>query len=98
MQKENLTIKILDDRKDIDVCALMMTGTDPWVTLGMDFEQCLGAFHGSCKEIYIARCGNEIAGFVILQVCGTLSGYIQTICINEKFRGLGFGTKLLDLA
>ena len=96
MKEENLSVGILKERKDIDLCALMMTGTDPWITLEMNYDQCLAAFEGSCKEIYIARYDNEIAGFVILQVCGTLSGYIQTICIRETYRGRGFGTKLLE--
>jgi ribosomal-protein-alanine N-acetyltransferase len=83
------------DQNDIAVCALMMTKTDPWITLGMNYDQCIKAFEGLCKEIYIMRSENEIAGFAILQVCGTFSGYIQTICINEAFRGRGLGTKLL---
>lgn len=75
---------------------MMMSETDPWITLGMNYNQCFKAFEGSCKEIYILKCKEEIAGFVILQVCGTFSGYIQTICIREDFRGKGLGTKLLE--
>jgi ribosomal protein S18 acetylase RimI-like enzyme len=72
-----------------------MSKTDPWITLGMNYNQCLNAFEGACKEIFLVNYGKDIAGFVILQVCGTFSGYIQTICIREDFRGKGFGTKLL---
>ena len=96
MQKEKPEIIITKDPGDFSVCARMMAGTDPWITLGMDFDQCLRAFDGECKEIYIARIGDDIAGFVILQVCGTFSGYIQTICMGEKYRGRGLGTKLLE--
>ncbi|MCX6334227.1 MAG: GNAT family N-acetyltransferase [Bacteroidia bacterium] len=95
MLTENFNITITTDPGDFDVCALMMSKTDPWITLGMNYDQCLNAFEGACKEIYIINCGKAIAGFVILQVCGTFSGYIQTICIREDFRGKGFGTKLL---
>jgi len=95
VQKVKFLITITKDTSDIDVCALMMSTTDPWITLGMNYEQCLKAFEGICKEIYIVRCGKEITGFVILQVCGTFSGYIQTICIREDYRGKGVGTKLL---
>jgi len=76
----------------------MMTRTEPWITLEMDYDQCLKAFEGKCKEIYVIRNGKIIAGFVILQVCGTFSGYIQTICIDENFRGKGLGTKLLEFS
>ena len=92
---DDYPVTLTTDRNDIAVCALMMTKTDPWITLGMNYDQCIKAFEGLCKEIYIMRSENVIAGFVILQVCGTFSGYIQTICINEAFRGRGLGTKLL---
>ena len=48
------------------------------------------------KKSTLPEIGKDIAGFVILQVCGTFSGYIQTICIREDYRGMGFGTKLLE--
>lgn len=91
----NLEVLLTINPQDISVCAEMMYKTDPWITLGMDYEQCLKAFEGSCKEIYIVKDNNRIAGFVILQVCGTFSGYIQTICISEQYRGKGIGRKLL---
>ena len=50
---------------------------------------------GNVRKYILIKYGNEIAGFVILQICGTFSGYIQTICI-VKYRGKGFGTKLLQ--
>ncbi len=95
MLKEKFAIKLTSDPGDFHLCALMMSKTDPWITLGMDYDQCHGAFQGKCKEIYIVKYGEVIAGFVILQVCGTFSGYIQTICISEEYRGKGVGTRLL---
>jgi len=94
--KEKFNINITADPQKFALCALMMSKTDPWITLEMDYNQSLKAFDGSCKEIYVIETKNEIAGFVILQVCGTFSGYIQTICIGEDYRGKGFGTKLLQ--
>ena len=94
-QERKSTINITKDHKDFEVCALMMSKTDPWITLAMNYELCLTAFEGSCKEIYIVEYGKDIAGFVIIQICGIFSGYIQTICISEDYRGKGFGTKLL---
>ena len=96
MQKEKFIINITKDPKNFGVCALMMSETDPWITLGMNYDQCLKAFEGDCKEVYIVSYENDIVGFVILQVCGTFSGYIQTICMREDNRGKGFGTMLLE--
>jgi ribosomal protein S18 acetylase RimI-like enzyme len=92
---EKIRINLTTNLQDFVVCALMMSKTDPWITLGMNYEQCLKAFEGSCKEIYLVETEDTIAGFVILQICGTFSGYIQTICIDEAYRGMGFGKKLL---
>jgi [ribosomal protein S18]-alanine N-acetyltransferase len=96
MKSEMPFIKITKNPDELKVCAGMMSATDPWITLGMNYDECLIAFKGDYKEIYIIKEGNNIAGFVILQVCGTFSGYIQTICISEQYRGRGFGTKLLE--
>jgi ribosomal-protein-alanine N-acetyltransferase len=96
MPKEKFAINLTTDRQIIAVCALMMSKTDPWITLGMNYDQCLKAFDGSCKEIYVLEIEHETAGFVIIQICGTFSGYIQTICMGEAYRGKGLGTKLLQ--
>ena len=96
MYNRKLTIKRTRNQDKIAACAQMMAATDPWITLGLDFGQCLKAFEGKCKEIYVAVYGREVAGFVILQVCGTFSGYIQTICISEQYRGKGLGRQLLQ--
>mgnify|MGYP001271655948 CR=1 FL=1 len=96
MKKEKFIIGITKDPKDFESCALMMSKTDPWITLGLSYELCLTAFEGECKEVFAVRNGKNIAGFAVLQVCGSFSGYIQTICINEDQRGKGLGTKLLE--
>jgi ribosomal-protein-alanine N-acetyltransferase len=94
--KESLAINLTTDTRNFAFCALMMSKTDPWITLGMNYDQCLKAFDGTFKEIYLAEYEKEIAGFVIIQVCGTFSGYIQTICISEAYRNKGFGSTLLQ--
>jgi [ribosomal protein S18]-alanine N-acetyltransferase len=95
IQQEVITIRQTSDPEDFAVCALMMSKTDPWITLGMDYDQCLMAFPGECKETHVIEVENIIAGFIILQTTGTFSGYIQTICVDEAFRGRGLGKKLL---
>jgi ribosomal protein S18 acetylase RimI-like enzyme len=95
---EELVIRKTTDTQDISTCAQMMAASDPWITLGMNYEQCLLAFDGPCKEIYVAEYENKTAGFVILQVCGTFKGYIQTLCISEELRGKGLGKKILQFS
>lgn len=84
------------DKQQIAVCAAMMAKSDPWITMEIGYDQCLKAFEGSSKEIWVVEIDKEIAGFVILQLCGTFKGYIQTICVDAAYRGRGIGTKLLQ--
>lgn len=93
---ETINIALTTDPADFAVCAHMMFLSDPWITLGIDYNQCLKAFEGSEKEIYVVEIEKVIAGFVILQIGGTFKGYIQTICIGEDHRGRGLGNKLLQ--
>ena len=95
-EKDTFTIRQTTDPEDFSVCSKMMSLTDPWITLDMDYDQCLKAFEGDFKEIYLLETGKEIAGFVIIQICGTFSGYIQTICVGDEYRGKGYGRKLLQ--
>jgi ribosomal protein S18 acetylase RimI-like enzyme len=50
------------------------------------------------REVYLARDESGIAGFLILCMAGAFVGYIQTICIDPRCRGLGFGSRLLEFA
>jgi [ribosomal protein S18]-alanine N-acetyltransferase len=92
---DKILIRLTTDSQEISTCAQMMSVTDPWITLDMNYEQCLKAFEGECKEIYVIEKENVIAGFVILQTSGTFSGYIQTICVDAAYRGMGLGKMLL---
>jgi ribosomal protein S18 acetylase RimI-like enzyme len=94
--EEKFTISLTKDHRFFMVCAQMMSKSDPWITLGMNYDQCLKAFMGPLKEIYVLVIEKEIAGFVIIQICGSFKGYIQTICISAAYRGKGFGKILLQ--
>jgi ribosomal protein S18 acetylase RimI-like enzyme len=94
--EDKLTVSLTTDPQIISACALMMSASDPWITLGMNDNQCIKDFDGDCKEIYVAEYRGEIAGFVIIQICGTFKGYIQTICISKDLRRKGFGKRLLQ--
>ena len=93
---EKIAIHQTSDPLIWSTCAMMMAKTDPWITLQLDYYECLKAFEGSAKEVWVVQIEKEIAGFVILQVGGTFKGYIQTICIDEAFRGKGIGKRLLQ--
>lgn len=95
ISKGKAVIQLTNDPQKYGICAKMMSTSDPWITLKIDYDQCLRAFDGISKEVYIIEIENLIAGFVILQTSGTFKGYIQTICIDEDYRGIGLGKQLL---
>jgi [ribosomal protein S18]-alanine N-acetyltransferase len=91
-----LEIKPTTNPSDFAVCAAMMAATDPWITLGMDQADCLKAFDGDYRQVYLVKNGEDLMGFVILQPQGTFKGYIQTICIDKVYGGKGYGTQVLQ--
>lgn len=58
------------------------------------------------ESIYIAKIENKIVGYIIIDVKEKDNGFIRyrkilcidTLCIDEKFRGQGIGTKMLEFA
>jgi|GEM_PF-211142 len=79
-------------------CARLMSACEPWLTLGRKYGDCIEALRGHGKEVYIAEKSGRLAGFIILQMCGTFKGYVQSICVAPEFRGGGHGTRLLLFA
>lgn len=91
-------ISLTTSKDKISICAKMMCETSPWNVYSMTFEQCLMAFEGECKEIYLLESSDAIAGFVILQVCGSFKGYIQSLCLDKPYRSMGWGRRLLEFS
>ncbi|MDD2772541.1 MAG: GNAT family N-acetyltransferase [Elusimicrobiales bacterium] len=79
-------------------CARLMSACEPWLTLGRKYGDCINALRGPGKEVYIAEKSGRLAGFIVLQMCGTFKGYVQSICVAPEFRGGGYGTRLLLFA
>ena len=58
------------------------------------------------ESIYIAKIENKIVGYIIIDIKEQDNGFIRyrkilsidTLCIDEKFRGQGIGTKMLEFA
>lgn len=79
-------------------CAALMAASDPWLTLGQDFESLLHTVRLPGRERYVAHVNGRFAGFVLLNLQGSFAGYIQTIGLAPEFRGQGCGTRLMAFA
>jgi len=78
-----------------------MTSSEPWRTLGRDYETSLRTVSDPVKEVYVVYVGAEtetVAGFLILNMTGAFVGYIQTVCVAPEWRGRGLGAILIRFA
>lgn len=90
-----MKIELTINEKILDKCALLMSQSEPWLTLNRDLESCITAMHGDNKEVFIAVENSELIGFAVLQMKGTFKGYIQSILIKSSHQGQGFGSTLI---
>jgi ribosomal-protein-alanine N-acetyltransferase len=91
-------VRPLAGEREARACAAIMAGSDPWVTLGRGFASSLTIVTDPSREVYVAASGDEVAGFLILNMRGALVGYIQTVALHEAWRGRGLGSRLIAFA
>jgi len=91
-------IKKLSGRNEARACAQIMAASEPWITLQRNYNESLKIVTNPWREVYVALAKSEVIGFIILQLEGTFTGYIQTIAIKEEWRNRGIGSQLLAFA
>lgn len=79
-------------------CAEIMAGSEPWITLGRDYEASLAAMRDERLERYVVARGADVLGFLLLDMRGTFAGYIRTVALAPEARGQGWGSRLLAFA
>jgi [ribosomal protein S18]-alanine N-acetyltransferase len=93
-----LEITRLSDKRDAEACATLMSQSEPWLTLGRSYGTSLRIIQDPTREVYVAREGAALAGFLILCMVGAFVGYIQTVAVWPDRRGQGVGSRLVDFA
>jgi ribosomal protein S18 acetylase RimI-like enzyme len=93
-----VTIAPLASAEDANACATIMSSSEPWVTLERGFEQSLGVLQDPAREVYVAKDGDEVVGFVVLVMQGAFVGYIQSVATRDDRRGRGVGSRLIAYA
>ena len=91
-------IRSLSDDAQAQACAAFMAVSEPWLTLGYGYPSLLRSFRTPDRERYTAHAGSQLAGFIVLNLQGAFTGYIQTICVRPEFRGQGCGSALVAFA
>jgi len=79
--------------------AHLLSESEPWVTLGVTFDQCLKTCTDPEYLIFIAHSGKLPCGAVVFDPRGMASSpYIKSIVIAREFRGQKLGAVLLHYA
>jgi [ribosomal protein S18]-alanine N-acetyltransferase len=98
LREPSIDVAPLATDAEVQACARMMADSEPWITLGRDYEASLAILRDLSKERYAARSGGELVGFLILNMRGAFAGYIQTVCVAAEKRGQGIGARLVGFA
>jgi len=84
--------------EEVSDCARLMTSSEPWITLGIPFEVARAALTDPAREVSAVRDDRGIAGFIVVDMRGLVSGYIQIVCVRPDCRGQGLGSLLIRWA
>lgn len=93
-----LELRPLASDAEREACARLMSASEPWRTLGRDYEASLAIVSDPTREAYWIGHEGEWAGFLLLYLRGPFRGYVQTICLRDSFRGRGLGSEVLAWA
>ena len=91
-------VEPIDRAEEAGRCVDMMLTSEPWITLGLARETGLTILNDRGKEVYAVRDGHGVAGFIVLEMRGFATGYVQILCVRSDCRGRGVGSALLQWA
>ncbi len=92
-----LKLRPLANDDEVRCCAAFLVASEPWITLGLKFDEAVGRLTNPTREVLVAVINGQIAGVLILFLDGTFKGYIQTIAVHPDWRSRGVGTRMLEL-
>jgi ribosomal protein S18 acetylase RimI-like enzyme len=91
-------IRKLKSKTEARACAQIMATSEPWITLQRTYGESLKIVTNPLREVYVAVSKGEVSGFIILQMEGTFTGYIQSVAVRADWRGQGLGSRLIAFA
>lgn len=85
----------LSSAEDLETCAALMAGSDPWLRLGLDLPGCRRILAQPERESWAAWQHKRLVGFAVLNFKGPFVGYLQLLGVAPQVRGQGIGAALL---
>ena len=89
-------IHLVDSDEEKITCAEIMSKLDPWITLGVSFDQMMQTLKDNINEVYAVFIKDEIVGIIIIQTRGAFSGYLKSIALKTGWRNKGFGKVMMN--
>ena len=81
-------------------CARLMSSSEPWITLGRGYEDCLARCRHAEYELWVSRDEAGVPlGFLLLHPRGVAgSPYVASVAVAPDARGRGVGKVLMEFA
>jgi ribosomal protein S18 acetylase RimI-like enzyme len=79
-----------------NACAELISHSEPWITLGITYDQTMASINDPLHEVFAAHIHGEIVGVVIIQTEGAFSGYIKSIAVKAGWRHRNIGKSILE--
>ncbi len=95
MDNKELFIKPADTDAEFHNSALLLSRNEPWLSLGRSFDYTMGKIRNDNDDLYVVYQGDELAGCILIELHGTLKGFIRSFCIDPKFQGMKIGSRVL---
>ncbi|MEN8123719.1 MAG: GNAT family N-acetyltransferase [Bacteroidota bacterium] len=89
-------IKKITSKEEKEICAKIMSSSDPWITLGISQKAILNNLNDTLNETYAVFIENIIVGTFVLQTKGAFTGYLKSIALKKEWRGKNLGEKMMN--